>query len=171
MQAISAARTFSDTQVNELRERLQRDMPADSRVVTCGSYARRDASKSSDLDYFCLVPPDQLAGEQPFEGRLREIVKEVVGKPPSKGGAFATNTSRSELLSNIGGSSDSNDNPFIPFTHVSGSDLADSIGRGHAGHPRCAAQLIEAGEVYHIPVGWSSRKLLVRKALAPAHAA
>lgn len=106
MKAIERAQDFSESKVGELRTRLAAEVGVGANVVTCGSFARRDASPSSDLDYFCIVP-DGVESVSP-SARIEQIVSEIIGKAPSQDGAFAQNISEKDLLSNIGGWDDDN---------------------------------------------------------------
>ncbi|MFL0356264.1 nucleotidyltransferase domain-containing protein [Erythrobacter sp. GH1-10] len=108
MKAIEKARDFSDAKIEELRSRLGSELSEGANVVTCGSFARRDATSSSDLDYFCLVSRDRESNGD--SEKIKKIVQEVVGKAPSDGGAFAQDITESTLLSNIGGYDDDNQN-------------------------------------------------------------
>jgi predicted nucleotidyltransferase len=107
MDAIERARDFSESKVSDLRKRLAAEVPQGANVVTCGSFARRDASASSDLDYFCIFSGGADTGRS--NPQIQKIVDDVIGKAPSEGGAFAKNISEDDLLSNIGGWNDSNE--------------------------------------------------------------
>ena len=108
MKSVKQAHDFSEKKVHELRARLAEEIPDTLNIVTCGSYARRDATPSSDLDYYCVFPKE--VGENGHATTVREIVLDVIGKAPSAGGAFAQDITEQDLLSNIGGFDDSNAN-------------------------------------------------------------
>jgi predicted nucleotidyltransferase len=59
MDAYSQAKVFSEKKLAELRSSLQDIVPPQEVVVTCGSYARREASESSDIDFFIITEADQ----------------------------------------------------------------------------------------------------------------
>ncbi len=84
-------------------------------MVTCGSYARREASAESDLDYFVIVPnfiqsgkQAETASEPAWLQVARSVTGNVVPAAPATGGAFEWMESPDTMLSNIGGDGDSN---------------------------------------------------------------
>ena len=109
MGGISDAISFSEGRLQELRTQLRRVIPDDQLVVTCGSYARREAAPASDLDFYTVLTGGSKASKPPWLPELEATVKSVVGKLPSREGAFATNIPTTQLLKNYGGSKDSND--------------------------------------------------------------
>jgi predicted nucleotidyltransferase len=110
MEAIEAAKSFSEGKLGELRTALSTELRSSELVVTCGSYARREASSSSDMDYYVILDDgcSELVSAAADEATKR-AVKRIVGKLPSSEGAFATNIYKKELLENYGGSRDSNE--------------------------------------------------------------
>ena len=58
--AIERANQFSNDRLERLRARLRQIVPPNEVVVTCGSYARREASASSDLDFFLITADPHL---------------------------------------------------------------------------------------------------------------
>jgi hypothetical protein len=109
MGGIDEAITFSNSKLFELRESLGALVPPEQLVVTCGSYARREASSASDMDYYSILGDNAESMETPsWDPDLQTEIKNKVGKLPSAQGAFATNISERELLENYGGYNDSN---------------------------------------------------------------
>lgn len=110
MKGITEAIDFSEGKLGELRESLSAAMPDGQLVVTCGSYARREASPASDMDYYSILDDgiDKSAAPS-WDTPLRCEIERRVGKLPAAQGAFATNVGEQELLENYGGSRDSND--------------------------------------------------------------
>lgn len=94
----------------ELRDALRSEVPDDDIVVTCGSYARREASSESDIDFFAI------RRKQPAEsGDTSEWMKTAKGKisaivpiDPAADGAFAKTESLENMLQNVGGENDDN---------------------------------------------------------------
>lgn len=91
-QGIERAKKHSEAKLEELRKRLSDIVPQDEVVLTCGSYARREASAESDLDFFIITPhstslqdPEKPKWVQPVE----EAIKGIVPIAPSDGGAFS----------------------------------------------------------------------------------
>ncbi len=80
-------------------------------MIANGSYARSEASPESDLDYFILHDP-KLQGSklQDIQTKVRAVVKQVIGKAPSEGGAFDAVVPLGMLAKRIGGSEDTNEN-------------------------------------------------------------
>lgn len=100
---------FSEEKIAELRGVLAAALPPSSLVVTCGSYARREASETSDMDYYSIATD---LCDKSKQGEVDEIIvnaiKNSIGIMPADQGAFATNIDRADLLNNYGGSLDSN---------------------------------------------------------------
>jgi hypothetical protein len=94
--------------------RIRRDLATITRtddfaVVANGSFARREASGESDLDYFLICDSDkkrQLA--EKALPRIKTILRKHVKKEPAAGGAFGEVESIYGMVLNIGGSKDDN---------------------------------------------------------------
>ena len=99
---------YSECKLDELRARLGRLPLGDATVLVCGSYARREASKHSDIDFF-VISRDTNGEYLPIEDIRSEIYK-IVPNEPSKDGAFRVTVNREEILGNIGGDDDDNRN-------------------------------------------------------------
>ena len=104
------ASTFSDEKLQMLRSKLQPIAPEKLMVMTFGSYARREASEHSDLDYITVYDDESL----PEEGlvcapEIRDVIRCVVPIDPSQSGAFGGDLLRGSMLSNFGGNEDTND--------------------------------------------------------------
>jgi predicted nucleotidyltransferase len=109
MNNIEEARVFSEGMLGNLRDKLSKVVPEGELVITCGSYARREASRSSDLDFYSVTTDGNWSGEAGWQEEITKLVNQEVGKLPSTQGAFATNIPKKELLENYGGSNDSNE--------------------------------------------------------------
>jgi predicted nucleotidyltransferase len=110
--AIGERVAFSDEKIKEIREKLLSELGPDSPVcvVVNGSYARREASKESDIDFFLLNDAEHKEKHKDLKQTIGKIVMGVVGKPPAKGGAFDNaEESIEEMEQNIGGASDTNE--------------------------------------------------------------
>ena len=99
---------YSECKLGELRDRLSRLPLGDAAVLVCGSYARREASEHSDIDFF--VMSTDTDGDQPPIEEIRSEIRMIVPNEPSKDGAFGVEVNREEILGNIGGDNDSNQN-------------------------------------------------------------
>ena len=99
------AREFSESKLENLRLKLNGIIAPNDIVLTCGSYARREASDSSDIDFFII---SEQSGQPPWIGPAKEAIKEIVKVEPAAEGAFSSAVQREEMLRNIGGDNDSN---------------------------------------------------------------
>ncbi len=113
--AIDRAKSYSEERLVALRERIANLVPASETVLTCGSYARREASTESDIDFFVITQqPDPTDGKHfeadalPWFDGLKAAINEVVPIGPAEGGAFSNVESRDAMLHNIGGEQDNN---------------------------------------------------------------
>ena len=112
--AIAKARTYSDRKLRGLQDLVRGAVPADAVVVACGSFARREACASSDLDYFVI----RLGGDGDGQGLgdtepawvepLAAALKEVVPIEPARGGPFTAVERLSDMVRNMGGQDDTN---------------------------------------------------------------
>ena len=108
---IDAAREYSDGVVNRIREALSKlDLPKDSISVACsGSFARREASPESDIDFFVIRKSDTDASKEAAAlSRIKEAIYQIVPRAPAEGGAFGTFEVLSDIANNIGGDQDTN---------------------------------------------------------------
>lgn len=97
----------SNAALDVLRKSLQPILPPDAVALTCGSYARREATVGSDLDFYVLVP--EVGEIEPnWFHEAKSAITEVVKKPPSAGGAFDSLIQIEGLLNNFGGDKDTN---------------------------------------------------------------
>ncbi len=106
--AFETSRAYSDSKLGELRTSLADVVPKDEIVLTCGSFARREASQNSDIDFFVIS--QETSGAQEWVGTVEERISSIVGVAPADGGAFANVESMNAMVSNIGGSNDDNPN-------------------------------------------------------------
>lgn len=104
---LEKASDYSDGLIRNIRERLSSNL-ADRTVsvVTVGSFARREASNQSDLDFFVLVKDF----DENRDGSIRDVVEKVLEengvRNPSQGGAFNAVQRHEDLTSNLGGFDD-----------------------------------------------------------------
>jgi predicted nucleotidyltransferase len=105
MIAIERAKEFSEVKLKELRSQLDGIIAPNDIVLTCGSYARREASGTSDIDFFII---SEQVGSLPWVESAKEAIKSIVNTEPAAEGAFSTVVQRDEMLRNIGGDNDSN---------------------------------------------------------------
>ena len=115
--ATERAREYSDLKLRALRDRLaSMGLDKDEIVLTCGSYARREASEESDIDFFIITSQAPPESEKPFDSSthpwvvsVKDAVNEIVPIGPAVGGPFSKVESRDTMLVNIGGEQDNNE--------------------------------------------------------------
>jgi predicted nucleotidyltransferase len=108
MKAIDDAKQYSEQKLAQLRKALRDVVPKDEMIVINGSYARREASAGSDIDFYILTRGD--AAEPKWAKAVRQKIAKIVPIEPAEGGAFARVEPRDTLLRNIGGENDDNQN-------------------------------------------------------------
>ena len=99
---------YTDHKLVEIRSSLEELPLGDAIVLVCGSFARREASEHSDIDYVMVTN-----GTDAYPGLgngVSSAIGNIVPNNPSKDGAFGGPVNRSEILDNIGGDNDSNHN-------------------------------------------------------------
>ncbi|HUE79397.1 MAG TPA: hypothetical protein VMN38_07180 [Sphingomicrobium sp.] len=108
MGGYSETTVFTNDRLLDLRTKLGALVPDDELVVTCGSYARREAVPDSDLDFFSITSASIKKGAPHWFKKVEATVKQTVGKLPSRDGAFADLVKKEGLLRNFGGTKDTN---------------------------------------------------------------
>lgn len=104
----ATTKAFSNQKLQELRTSLSSVIPAGELVVTCGSYARREAVLASDLDFYSVTSSTAKGDKPKWFSQLEKAVTEVIGKLPSRDGAFSEIIKTNQLLKDYGGSNDTN---------------------------------------------------------------
>ena len=107
MDAYGDSKTFSQERLNTLRSKLS-GITNDSIIVTCGSYARREARKESDIDFFIIEPHASAGSNEELLSNAGKIIGSVGPIEPSPSGAFAQIEHEEGMLVNIGGDNDTN---------------------------------------------------------------
>jgi predicted nucleotidyltransferase len=105
-----ACRAYSEGMLNDLRRRLADLLKREDFLVgTNGSFARREASPQSDLDFFVVC--DRTEQVDAVRRKVQDItprIREIVPKAAAADGAFAQVESVESMVANIGGEDDSN---------------------------------------------------------------
>ena len=104
------SRAFSQGKLDHMRAALSSIVPSGAIAVTFGSYARREASEASDLDYSVLLPDDQPSVGERWLDEVGAALRSVVPVEPAIDGAFAGSITKSSLVTNLGGDADHNQN-------------------------------------------------------------
>lgn len=97
---------YSESVIEEIRHCLSETGTRNCIVSTCGSYARREASGTSDLDYLIFSEDEHEA--RALRENMDSIISQVGVRPPAAGGPFDRWTSPNSMLKNIGGEEDLN---------------------------------------------------------------
>lgn len=110
--AYTGTKAFSERKLGELRKALVGVVPEGSVALTCGSYARREASTESDIDFFILTDDASAAtaGGPNWARDAEAEIEKLVPNAPAAGGAFAQTLGLSSMIDNIGGQADTNEN-------------------------------------------------------------
>ena len=107
--SIITARQFSEQQLIEMRKVASAGSYDDILLGTYGSYARREASAQSDLDFFTICRSSKdIARAKEMLAQTGPQLTKIAGRPPSAGGAFGEVEDLDTMLSNIGGNDDHN---------------------------------------------------------------
>jgi len=100
---------YSNRAFEQMRAGLE-DLPlGDRAVLICGSYARREASENSDVDFFMIS--ENVDADSSLTDTVRTAIRKVARNEPSPDGAFGDSVDRRQMIENIGGEHD--DNPSI----------------------------------------------------------
>ena len=99
---------FSEQKITELRESLTGLALDDRIVLLCGSFARREASDQSDIDFSIISNQEHNSSD--LTDSVRRTINKVVATGPAGDGVFGSEVSRTDILRNIGGQNDSNAN-------------------------------------------------------------
>ena len=102
----------SEDKISKLRRKLESEAALNEvLVVVCGSYARREVTSGSDLDYFMVSQDDQEIDSRKVE-KVDEAVKKVLTELnipiPAPDGAFGKTITRKSLLAMAGGNRETN---------------------------------------------------------------
>ena len=105
---MNATSKYTQNKLDRIRSSLEELPLGDAVVLVCGSYARREASEQSDIDYFMVS--DNTGLNPDLNRSVSSAISSIVPNHPSKDGAFGGPVNRNEILANIGGDNDSNQN-------------------------------------------------------------
>ena len=105
--AYRRSKEYSNQRLQELRAALTNIVLADCMAVTFGSYARREASSASDIDYLILVPNETSRDQLNIEA-VRDAIGKIVPVDPSSTGAFGKPVIQGDMMRNLGGNVETN---------------------------------------------------------------
>jgi predicted nucleotidyltransferase len=112
---ISKAKKYSDEKIAVLNDGLSEIIAKKSKgskfsIITGGSYARREASEQSDIDFFIICDNEIVKKKiESFYKDISAYICNIVCNPPAKDGAFAQIETINEMVENVGGQHDPND--------------------------------------------------------------
>jgi Nucleotidyltransferase domain len=109
MRAIERAKKYSEEQLGLLRTAIKDLVPADEMVVINGSFARREASAGSDIDFYIVTRGEEISTPT-WAKAAKEAIAAIVPISPAEDGAFAQVERLDTLIRNIGGEHDDNHN-------------------------------------------------------------
>jgi nucleotidyltransferase-like protein len=104
--AYKRSKTYSESKLSKIRSRLSDIVPNEDVVICSGSFARREASENSDIDFFAVTK--EPTGDQTWVEKAKEAIIDIVPIGPAEDGAFAEVEHRDEMIRNIGGNQDTN---------------------------------------------------------------
>ena len=107
MQYLKEAREFSEEKLKALRKDFDEYSKASVCIITFGSFARREATPLSDLDYIVITEEEALGKE--VLDRIPKFLEKHNIRCPSTGGAFGGVTKPNEMIEYVGGRDDNND--------------------------------------------------------------
>jgi len=105
-EAIQKTKSYSNDSICKLRGDLTSVLSTpDILVVTVGSFARREASTQSDIDYFVIYKGNKAEAKKDYKV-IEGIFKESKLRMPSNDGAFSNLHCSDDMLTNVGGNID-----------------------------------------------------------------
>ncbi len=107
MRHLNEAEKYSKEKLKALREDFKSYNRDPICAITFGSFARREATSQSDLDYIVIADDEELGKEVLIQ--FPKFLKRHDIRSPSTGGAFGGITRQDELTHNVGGKDDDND--------------------------------------------------------------
>ena len=96
--AYERSKDYSENTLVEVRKRLENFQFEDRILVICGSYARREASIHSDIDFFWIS--ENTKEDDSLIDTVGSSIREVVSHAPAKNGPFQGSVNSSEMLRN-----------------------------------------------------------------------
>lgn len=100
------SKAYSEEKLRGIREDLNNISSRDCIVITFGSYARREASAQSDIDYLIIQRSDEVS--EYTRRQIHEAIKKHVPIDPAIDGPFGDVVRFDELMKNLGGEHEHN---------------------------------------------------------------
>jgi predicted nucleotidyltransferase len=108
MKAIEEARRYSTSKLQLLRQTVAKLVPPNEMIFINGSFARKEASEGSDVDFYIVTRSDNLSPG--WADDAKSAIEKIVPVSPAEDGAFYHVEQLDTLLKNIGGAHDNNHN-------------------------------------------------------------
>jgi predicted nucleotidyltransferase len=109
-QNIRAAKSLAEAKRTELRNALTGLDSEDTSIVVSGSLARDEFTKGSDIDWSLLVDGSADPKHHDLRRKIGELIRPLMTKPPGREGTFAATVFSHDLVHEIGGENDTNQN-------------------------------------------------------------
>ena len=97
-EAIERAKKYSEQKLKKLRANIKKLVPSDEMVFVNGSYARREASKGSDIDFYVVTTRAKTKETPDWVVKVKTEIEKVVPIESAEDGAFAKIEPRKTLL-------------------------------------------------------------------------
>lgn len=107
MRHLNEARKYSEEKLKILKKEFAKYSNDPICVTTFGSFARREATPLSDLDYIVITENEKLGTE--VLAHIPKLLEKNGIRTPSSGGAFGDITKPDAIIEHVGGREDSND--------------------------------------------------------------
>jgi hypothetical protein len=108
MKAIEDAKKYSTEKLQLLRKAVEELVPHDEMIFINGSFARKEASEGSDVDFYIVTRTDNPSPK--WADDVKTAIERIVPVSPAEDGAFYHVEHLGTLIKNIGGAQDNNHN-------------------------------------------------------------
>jgi hypothetical protein len=108
MKAIEDAKKYSNDKLQLLRGAVEKLVPPNEMIFINGSFARKEASAGSDVDFYIVTKSDDLSPNWAEDAKSE--IEKIVPVSPAEDGAFYHVEQLDTLIRNIGGAQDNNHN-------------------------------------------------------------
>ena len=107
---IRVAKGLAEAKRTELRDVLTGLDSEDVSIVVSGSLARDEFTRGSDIDWSLLVDGSADPKHHDLRRKIGELIRPLMTKPPGPEGTFAATVFSHDLVHEIGGENDTNQN-------------------------------------------------------------
>lgn len=107
---LATARQSANSKQAQMREQLKMYDSEDTSIVVSGSLARGEFCGGSDIDWSLLIDGSADPGHYRILGEIKRIVDGIAAKPVGSEGTFGSMVFSHDLIHQIGGEDDTNQN-------------------------------------------------------------